>query len=295
MTQSLPSFSGTQGSAAIAQVLESIRDELLPELDALRTVFQEEVAPRAKRIGDHLIRAQGQFARNIDFYDWADTAVGLKQRQIRNYIRFTQRLAAINAAAEDQEVPISSIEQGLALLTPVKEEDTRTEEELKVAAVAQATGRAKGAIARAMDTIYEISPGGLSQDEVRLFQELSDLLTRWGSTTSAPEAAIDVTPAPQLAVNSQPVSEDQWPEESAEAEDFSIEPTTDANPGRSRLLAANLPVDDKPGKWSLSELEEGLALMDGNQSKLAEAIGVTKAAISNNLKKKREKAGLSDD
>ena len=98
MTQSLPSFSGTQGSAAIAQVLESIRDELLPELDALRTVFQVEVAPRAKRIGDHLIRAQGQFARNLDFYDWADTAVGLKQRQIRNYIRFSQKVAAIEAA-----------------------------------------------------------------------------------------------------------------------------------------------------------------------------------------------------
>jgi len=289
MTQSLPSFSGTQGSAAIAQVLESIRDELLPELDALRTVFQVEVAPRAKRIGDHLIRAQGQFARNLDFYDWADTAVGLKQRQIRNYIRFSQRLAAINAAAEDQDVPISSIEQGLALLTPVKEDDTRTEEEIKVAAVAQATGRAKGALSRAMDTIYEISPGGLSQTEVRLFQDLSDLLTRWGSTTSTPDAAIDVTPAPQLAVDNQPV--EQWPEESTEAEDFDL----DENPGRARLVAANLPVDDKPSKWSLSELEEGLALMDDNQSKLAEAIGCTKAAISSNLKRKRAKAGLSDD
>ena len=191
MTQSLPSFSGTQGSSAIAAVLESIRDELQPELDALRSVFQQEVAPRAKRIGDLLTRAQGNFPRNLDFYDWADTAVGLKQRQIRSYIRFSQRLAAIEAAAEDQGVPISSIEQGLALLTPAPEEDRRTDDEIRVAAVAQATGRARGALTRAMDAIYDLTPGGLSPDDVRLFQELGDLLTRWGSTTKAPSPAIE--------------------------------------------------------------------------------------------------------
>ena len=191
MSSSLPSFSGTQGSAAIEAVLESIRDELLPELDALRSVFQQEVAPRAKRIGDLLARAQGNFARNLDFYDWANTAVGLKQRQIRSYIRFSQRLAAIEAAADDQGVPISSIEQGLALLTPAPEEDRRTDEEVRVAAVAQATGRAKGALTRAMDAIYDLTPGGLSPDELRLFQELGDLLTRWGSTTTAPSPAVE--------------------------------------------------------------------------------------------------------
>ena len=273
MTQSLPVFSGTQGSSAIAAVLESIREELLPELDALRTVFQQEVAPRAKRIGDLLRRAQGNFPRNLDFYDWADTAVGLKQRQIRNYIRFSERLAAIEAAAEDQAVPISSIEQGLALLTPTKEDDTRSEEEVRVAAVAQATGRAKGALSRAMECIYEFAPGGLTQTEQRLFQDLSDVLTRWGSTTSTPEQAIEVVLSPELAVNRQePEPTDaQWPEEDG------------------------LPFDLKPSKWTLSQLEEGIARFDGSQANLAKKLGVSRASISSNLKSKRAAAGLSKD
>ena len=324
MTQSLPSFSGTQGSSAIAAVLESIREELLPELDALRNLFQQEVSPRAKRIGELLSRAQGNFSRNLDFYDWADTAVGLKQRQIRSYIRFAQRLAAIEAAAEDQRVPISSIEQGLALLAPSKEEDQRTDEEVRVAAVAQATGRALGSLNRAMDAIYDLSPGGLSPDEIDLFQRLGDVLTRWGSTTKTPSPAITalasvadrhIDSTTNLAVNRQqeePVEplptatademydwiEDGMKPQAVEAvEQVSppVESNASDNPKRQYLIDKGLDVDAKPSKWSLGDLEFGLSLCDDNGATLAKAIGVSRASISGQLKKKREAAGLIND
>ena len=295
MTTSLPSFSGTQGSIGLEKVLESIREELLPELDALRSLFNEEVSPRAKRIGELLLRAQGNFSRNLDFYDWADTAVGLKQRQIRSYIRFSQRLAAIEAAAEDQGVPISSIEQGLALLAPAKEEDKRSEGEIKVAAVAQATGRALGAITRAMDAIYDLSPSGLSPAEVQLFQDLGDLLSRWGSTrsTTVEDSAADVvevepTPTTELAV-------DRQDEIKVEPTVVVVEPQESDNPDRQRLVGEGLPVDEKPSKWTLAQLEQALALCDDNGATLAKALGVSRASISANLKKKREAAGLTED
>ena len=46
-------------------------------------------------------------------------------------------------------------------------------------------------------------------------------------------------------------------------------------------------MSEKPSKWTLAQLEQGLALVDDSQTRLAAAMGVTKAAVSSQLKKKR--------
>ena len=56
-----------------------------------------------------------------------------------------------------------------------------------------------------------------------------------------------------------------------------------------------MPVDEKPSKWSLAQLEEALALCDNNGARLAKALGVSRASISDNLKRKRKAAGLTEN
>ena len=141
----------TTGSAALAAVLDPIAAEINEELAALKTLFVEELMPRAKRVGDALRKARANFGTNAHFYEWSEKAVGIKERQVRTYLRFADRLPAIEAAAEAEGAKITSMEQGLALLAPAKPQEERTEQELAVAAMAVSTGRAVGAIGRAIE------------------------------------------------------------------------------------------------------------------------------------------------
>ena len=119
--------------------------------------------------------------------------LGLKQRQVRTYLRFAHKLPAIEAAMEETDIKISSMEQGLALLSPPKEEVEMSEKEAMVAAVAQKTGRARGALEAVMDSIYDLAPNALSPQEVQLFQQMGDLLTRWGRTGVVERDGTEVT------------------------------------------------------------------------------------------------------
>ena len=293
----------TQGSTAIAAVLESIASDLVGELQALRQLFEAEVAPRAKRIGQLLTRARGQFPSNAGFYDWAEVTVGIRQRQVRSYIRFFERFELIASTADEQGVPISSIEQGLALLAPASVELERTDQEVRLAAVAQATGRAKGALSRALEAIYEISPGGLTRRELEILQAATDLLTRWGEAPIT-TATVEITPidhGPALSPEPEPeLAVDDW-SEAPEAQPLTITatlPTTAAGLPSPRS-GPDLPYSEPPGKWSLAQLEEGRAHY-GSWSKLAEVMSPnprsdkpwTKAALSGAFQKLLKESGL---
>lgn len=302
-----------QGSTAIAAVLESIASDLVDELQALRQLFEAEVAPRAKRIGELLSRARGQFPTNAAFYDWAEAAVGIRQRQVRSYIRFFERFELIASTADEQGVPISSIEQGLALLAPASIELERTEQEVRLAAVAQAVGRAKGAMSRALEAIYDLTPGGLTRQELEVLQAATDLLTRWGEApittatveiTSADHSpALSPEPEPELAVDCQPepltVTADEFEEWLAEPS--ATLPTTVADLPSPRS-GPDLPYSEPPGKWNLAQLEEGRAHY-GTWSKLAEAMSPnprsdkpwSKAALSGAYQKLLKEHGLDSE
>ena len=287
----------TTGSAALAAVLDPIAAEINEELAALKTLFVEELMPRAKRVGDALRKARANFGTNAHFYEWSEQAVGIKERQVRTYLRFADRLPAIEAAAEAEGAKITSMEQGLALLAPAKPQEERTEQELAVAAMAVSTGRAVGAIGRAIEGICEIAPGGLSSQELLLLQNASDLLRRWGSIT--PDDASNITPP--TTVDVEPLAVDRQPEWEAETP----EPTNQQLEQRLQQLDAqaeellaqeatnDLPMDQPLKQWTLAQLEEGIARYD-SQAGLAKELGVTRAGVNGALKRLRKAAGLID-
>lgn len=273
------------GNAAMSAVLSDLATEITSELHQLKEVFNREVAPRAKRIGQLLSRARGNFPANSQFYDWAETTVFIKQRQVRSYIRFYERSAAIEAAAEEKQVPISSIEQGLALLAPEPTTIEITDTERKLNACAQAVGRAKGAISRAMDSIYDLTPGGLSAEELRAMDAVLAILNRYGEPALAGTIPVVVTTEPELAVDRPPV--DDWVEQPAAAAPAAevVDPLESDNPDTIRLGAVGLPCHLKPSKWTPAQFAEGLAMCDGVQARFAKAIGVSRASISSLCKK----------
>jgi hypothetical protein len=311
------------GSSAIAAVLESIAVELVGELTALRRLFDEQVAPRAHHIGQLLARARSQFPQSAAFYDWAQSTVGIRERQVRSYLRFFERYDAILRAAEEQEAQISSIEQGLALLAPARIEPERDENELRLAAVAQATSRAKGSIGRALEAICELHPGGLTPADQAVLQAAYDLLDRWGKAGAIPPTKVVITPAepPELpsagaalaAIAERAIEAHSDPEPPAtlavtaeEFEEWLADPTATlpkvsakakAAPDPQlvgRGEAAGLPMGLAPSKWTLAQLEEGSALY-GNNSALGRALGCSSNAIGQQLKRKRAEAGLDPD
>ena len=275
----------TAGSSALSEVLTTIAAEITTDLNELRTLFRDEFVPRAKRIGDALNRAKGNFGNNADFYDWAAEAVGIKERQVRTYLRFANKLPAIEAAMEETDTKISSMEQGLALLTPPKEEEERTEKEMAVARVAQTTGRAIGGLTAAIEAIADLAPGGLTTSEVDQFQRTCDILRRWGTIEDTPEKVLAVDCPP---VETTTASDPEWSDEAVTTESPSV-----GDP---------LPLDKPVGEWNLHQLERGLAQYDTLQ-KLADAMApnpktgkpFTKAAVSARLKKLRNAAGIGED
>jgi hypothetical protein len=300
----------TEGSTAISAVLESIALEIKEDLGHLHQLFRDELIPRCTRIGNALARARSQFRTSELLYEWTEATLGIKGRQVRTYLRFTDRLPVIEAAAEEQGVEITSMEQGLALLAPARVELALTDREVKAAAVAQAVGRAKGALGRALEAIYDLQPSGLTARELEVLQAATDLLTSWGNPSAGP-LPVAITPLdgssghrpPELAVDRQPQPE--WEELPTEVEEITPTATTSEpipvggpigpDPELSaKGSAAGLPMHLKPGQWSLVQLEEGVELY-GGQAALATAVGVSRSAINGQLKAKRKAVGLSEE
>lgn len=284
---------------------------IIDELQQINRLFQDELIPRCTKVGDALQKARGFFTDSDAFYQWAESTVGIKQRQVRTYIRFASKLNAITGAAEEQNVQLTSMEQGLALLAPVKEEVDQDTESYRIQQMVAAVGRAKGAISRAVEAICEFRPAGINPEQQAVLENARRILESWADNSSNPGGVIDTN---ALAVNRQqadwsddtpaaatsPTSEEleqRLDRLDAQAAQLLAVPTeaTEQQPSEetadlNRLVKAGLPVSEKPGKWTLAQFEEGLALCDDNQSRFARTIGVSKASISSSLKKKRAQA-----
>jgi len=302
------------------QNLEDCAKTIRNELSEVNRLFME-LIPRCTTIGEQLRKAKGIHGRETQaFYAWAEQNFGIKQRQVRSYISFANNIPAIEDKAQAQGIKLTSMEQGLALLAPPKPTKLETDDPLREQMVA-AVGRAKGAISRAQDAVLDlVGVSGVDRRHIAAFEAINVVLDSW--THAKPDAegtyvfGASDTPILGAAVNRQT---EEWTEEKQGDPDSLESPTTvDVTPETSKLdseydqvedledLAVSqsdddcarlerekLPVSEKPGKWTLPQLLFALALCDDNQTRLAKAMGVSKAAISHQLKKKRDAARVT--
>jgi len=284
------------GFAVLSRGLDDCAAAINEELSHLNRLFSDELIPRCKSIGQTLAKARGLTTTTADFYKWAEESVGIKQRQVRTYLRFAEKLPSIEAVAEEQEVKLTSMEQGLALLAPPKEEKDSDTDGARHQAMAAALGRAKGALTRARDAIAEVvGIEGIDKRHLQAFEAMECVLDVWGSSTPTEDGGVimrNTSEAPKLlAVDRQDDWSEESPTETVEVEATPAEAETNTPSGgqtdTQKLASAGLPMSEKPSKWTLAQLEQGLALVDDSQTRLAAAMGVTKAAVSSQLKKKR--------
>ena len=268
--------------AVTTKHLNECAETIRRELASIHSLFAE-LTPRCTLIGKTFSRAKGFFGNDTKgFYSWSESNFGIKERQVRTYIAFAKKVELIKEKAEGDQIHLTSMEQGLALLKPTPEPTDSDTDSARMQALTGAAGRAKGAMIRALDTAFEIvGTTGLDPDQRDTIEQAIRILSYWSEATVTPEGNL----ALPATVTNQPKPE--WTDP----------PTTDANTptkGFSSVLTkAGLPVGTKPGQWKLGQLEQALALCDDNQTALANAIGYTKAAVSSQLKKKRAKAASS--
>lgn len=286
----------SNGFAVFAPKLEACAETIKRELSEVNRLFLE-LVPRCTTIGHELNRAKGFFGNDTQgFYAWAESNFGIKQRQVRTYLAFAGKIERIEAEADAQNVALTSMEQGLALLAPAKEVKDSDTDDARLEALSGAIARAKGATTKAHAAILEVvGVSGLDPRTRAAFEAMEWVLNSW----STPEVTDDGTITSPVAVETLPLAvnrQDDWKDEPAESP-TKDEPTAEApaddapqeEKDKALLKSKGLPADQKPGKWTYAQLEEGLALCDDNQTRLAAAIGVSKAAVSSNLKSKRPK------
>lgn len=299
MTESKPPLVGG-GLAVLSTKLDDCAATIKRELSEIHRLFLE-LVPRCTTIGNELNRAKGFFGNDTSgFYDWSEQNFGIKQRQVRTYLAFAGKIERIEAEAESQSIELTSMEQGLALLAPPKQTSDTDTDDARLTTMVAAVGRARGAMIRAQEAIYDlVGAQGIDRRHLAAFEAMQLVLDTWSSATANEQGTFipDTSSAPKLnlAVDCQT---EEWAEESpttvdvtpenAEVEDLEDLAISQSDDDCARLEREKLPVGEKPGKWTLAELEQALALCDDNQTRLSKAMGVTKAAVSHQLKKKRD-------
>lgn len=277
--------------AVLSSQLDSFADTINSELSEMNRLFKDEFIPRCQTIGDTLAKAKGNTTNTAAFYEWAESKCGIKERQVRTYLRFAHQLPAIQAVADSQTVELTSMEQGLQLLAPTKVSDFDSS---GMTTMVSAVGRAKGAISRAMETMFDIvTVDGIDPRHREALELAQFVLNQWAESSLTDQGELLLpSAATASAVDCQP----EWQDTPTEVEPVAViiddAPTPPQGPplwakDRQRLIDNGLPIDLKPGKWTLAQLEQGLALCDDTQSRVAAAINVTRAAMSSCLRRKR--------
>ena len=167
--------------SVIGDELVTIADKINAEIGELSKVFQKQVFQRAVRIGTSLEAARKKILRTEDFYLWAENSCGLKERQIRNYLRFAKNKEQIKALASVDGHEITSIDSGLQLLSRNESTSGDLSETCHLyKRCTQSTRRATKAIELALAAAKEINPELVSTMDLQAIQAALDILTRIG-------------------------------------------------------------------------------------------------------------------
>lgn len=171
-------FLSHEPGSLLGNHLFSLSEQIKDELSGLAIVFRDDVLPRANRIGAHLCEARSRIPSTEAFYLWARDSCGLKDRQIRNYIRIHRFHDQIIEAADHLNQEITSIDGALALLNAVQSEE-EDESTVLLKRCFTDSKRAHSAIDRALQSAREVDPGIISAEDLEVLQKAMDVLTRF--------------------------------------------------------------------------------------------------------------------
>ena len=160
--------------------LAAIAVKINAEIGELSAVFQKQVFKRAVSIGDKLLSAKSEFLIIKDFYLWAEESCGLKDRQVRNYLRFAKNQEQIKTLASEQGLEITSVDNGLQLLSRASSTDDICEKHQLFKRCTQSTRRATKAIELALEAAKELDPELVSAMDLQAIQAALDILNRIG-------------------------------------------------------------------------------------------------------------------
>lgn len=171
-------FLSHEPGSLLGNHLFSLSERIKDELSELAIVFRDDVLPRANRIGKHLADARSKIPATEAFYLWARESCGLKDRQIRNYIRIHRFHDQIVEAADHLNQEITSIDGALALLNAVQGEEVDEETRLLKRCYTDSK-RAHTAIDRALQSARDIDPEIVSDADLEVLQKAIVILTRF--------------------------------------------------------------------------------------------------------------------
>lgn len=171
-------FLSHEPGSLLGNHLSSLSDQIKDELSELAIVFRDDVLPRANRIGKHLADARSKIPATEAFYLWARESCGLKDRQVRNYIRIHRFHDQIVEAATDLNQEITSIDGALSLLSAVQSEDIDEETRLLKRCFTDSK-RANSAIDRALQSAREVAPEIVSSEDLDVLRRAVLVLTKF--------------------------------------------------------------------------------------------------------------------
>jgi len=171
-------FLNHEPGSLLGNHLFSLSEQIKDELSGLAIVFRDDVLPRANRIGAHLCEARSRIPSTDAFYLWARDSCGLKDRQIRNYIRIHRFHDQIIEAADHLNQEITSIDGALALLNAVQSEE-EDESTVLLKRCFTDSKRAHSAIDRALQSAREVDPDIISAEDLEVLRKAMDVLTRF--------------------------------------------------------------------------------------------------------------------
>ena len=171
-------FLSHEPGSLLGNHLSSLSDQIKDELSELAIVFRDDVLPRANRIGKHLADARSKIPATEAFYLWARESCGLKDRQVRNYIRIHRFHDQIVEAATDLNQEITSIDGALSLLSAVQSEDIDEETRVLKRCFTDSK-RANSAIDRALQSAREVAPEIVSSEDLDVLRRAVLVLTKF--------------------------------------------------------------------------------------------------------------------
>ena len=171
-------FLSHEPGSLLGNHLSSLSDQIKDELSELAIVFRDDVLPRANRIGKHLADARSKIPATEAFYLWARESCGLKDRQVRNYIRIHRFHDQIVEAATDLNQEITSIDGALSLLSAVQSEDIDEETRVLKRCFTDSK-RANSAIDRALQSAREVAPEIVSSEDLDVLRKAVLVLTKF--------------------------------------------------------------------------------------------------------------------
>ena len=171
-------FISQEPGSLLGNHLCSLSEQIKDELSELAIVFRDDVLPRANRIGKHLADARSKIPTTEAFYLWARDSCGLKDRQVRNYIRIHRFHDKIVEVAKDLNQEITSIDGALSLLSAVQSEEMDEETRLLKRCYTDSK-RANSAIDRALQSARDAAPEIISSEDLDVLQKAVLVLTKF--------------------------------------------------------------------------------------------------------------------